>query len=284
MRETPFFLMHGFHPRVAGLRSMNHLFCIPEEKVAQSEVQELQHCRILAHQRAAKAQERQDQNYTKPHRAVFVESGDFIMVADSWHKGRVSKFYPPLNGPFMFGKINGPNVHCLPLDRGPNETMHVSKLKPLKGRKTKKRPLYKISEVRMGHLRWKLIPRSPTGLNSQVSPINKKIWRYGFLSFQGITTIIHSEGDIQVIGEWHTPIHLLGGHRDTSHLEITLPWQGEWQACTACYQDPHHQRAGVAATLRNKGVVHSRVAQPNTSSQAIMLLLYWVRPSSCLGC
>lgn len=49
----------------------------------------------------------------------------------------------------MIEKMDGQDAHCLPLDRGPGETMHVSKLKPLKGKKGKERPLYQISWLRM---------------------------------------------------------------------------------------------------------------------------------------
>lgn len=46
-----------------------------------------------------------------------------------------------------------------------------------------------------------MVPRYPTWLNDQISPMNKELRRYKFLSIQGLTTVIHEEANVPVISE-----------------------------------------------------------------------------------
>lgn len=61
----------------------------------------------------------------KKHNAISVEAGDFVMLADSHHKGKMGKLYPAFKGPYMVENIDGQNANCLLLDGEPGKTMHV---------------------------------------------------------------------------------------------------------------------------------------------------------------
>lgn len=80
-----------------------------------------------------RAQNHQKAAYDKGWQPLCFVEGDPIMIKDlSGRHGMGSKLKPPFKGPYHIILIKGQNCKCLPIGGGPSETVHVSRLKPVR--------------------------------------------------------------------------------------------------------------------------------------------------------
>lgn len=98
--ETPFFLMHGFQPCIIVFGKRETSLCMWQKVLAWMEMQEINQCRELDTQVAAKAQERSQKLKTRRQKS----------------EGKGFKTKPPYKRQYMIEKMEGQNAYSLPLD------------------------------------------------------------------------------------------------------------------------------------------------------------------------
>lgn len=97
--ETTFFQIHGFQPSISGMKLSDMAFALPTIQKVLTEDEEIE---------------------------SMVRVGYLIMVKDRHPKRKAVKLYPPYKGLYMVTKVEGQNVHCLPLYRFPTIKVHVT--------------------------------------------------------------------------------------------------------------------------------------------------------------
>lgn len=75
---------------------------------------------------------------TTGYTGILVGVDNFMMIQNRHTNGRVGYLYLLFEGPYVITKVEGQNVLCVLINRGPIEIVNILKLKHLKAKKAKK--------------------------------------------------------------------------------------------------------------------------------------------------